>query len=201
MRPHDLLRLKDGAQLARADLPEWAIRSLRQTPFVVVRRSAINDDLIPVGIRGVGRDQRHAAFVHADDIESITTPESLAMARSWKSPRCREHAAFVALDLIASAANDIDLNWGPGGSVGFELATGTPTLTASSDIDIVVYPDDRHTRDVLTSFRDTVSDANIRVDILIEATLGAAALDEWIASPQRVLIKTCDGPRLGEFSW
>jgi phosphoribosyl-dephospho-CoA transferase len=201
MRPHDLLRLKDGAQLTQAALPEWAIRSLRQTPFVVVRRDAANDDLIPVGIRGVTRDQRHAAFVHADDIESIITPESLAIARSWKSPRCREHAAFVALDRIAAAASDIDLIWGPGGAVGFELATGTHALTASSDVDIVVYPDERHTRDALTSFRDAVSDANIRVDILIEATLGAAALDEWIASTQRVLIKTCDGPRLGEFSW
>ena len=201
MRPHDLLRLKDGARLARADLSEWAIRSLRQTPFVVVRRSAISDDLIPVGIRGVTRDQRHAAFVHADDIENIITPESLAIARSWKSPPCRAHAAFVALDRIAAAADDIDLNWGPGGSVGFELATGTHALTASSDVDIVVYPDDRHTWDALTSFRDAVSDANIRVDILIETTLGAAALDEWIASPQHVLIKMCDGPRLGEFSW
>jgi phosphoribosyl-dephospho-CoA transferase len=201
MRPHDLLRLKDGAQLARADLPEWAIRSLRETPFVVVRRSTINDDLIPVGIRGVMRDQRQATFIRADDIESIITPESLAIAHSWKSPRCRAHAAFVALDRIASAANGIDLRWGPGGSVGFELATLTRALTTSSDVDIVAYPDDRHTRDALTSFRDAVGDANIRVDILIEARLGAAALDEWIASPQRVLIKTCDGPRLGEFSW
>ncbi len=201
MRPHDLLRLKDGAQSALADLPEWAIRSLHQTPFVVVRRDIVSDDLIPVGIRGTTREQRHAAFVHADDIESIITPESLAIARSWKSPRCRAHAAFVALDKIASAANDIDLNWGPGGGAGFELATGTQALTTSSDVDIIVYPNDRHTRDVLTSFRDAIDDANIRVDILIEAELGAAALDEWIASPHRVLIKTCDGPRLGEFSW
>jgi phosphoribosyl-dephospho-CoA transferase len=199
MRPHDLLRLKNGSRLA--DLPEWAIRSLHQTPFVVVRRSTINGDLIPVGIRGATRDQRHAAFVQADNIESVITPESLVAARSWKSPRCRAHAAFTALDRIASAATDIDLTWGPGGSAGFELATGTHTLTTSSDVDIIVYPDDRHTRDALTSFRDAVSDANIRVDILIEAELGAAALDEWIASPQRVLIKTNDGPRLGEFSW
>lgn len=201
MRPHDLLRLKEGAQFERADLPEWAIRSLHETPFVVVRRSTIIDDRIPVGIRGVTRDQRQAAFVHADDIESVITPESLVVARSWKSPRRRQHAAFSALDTVASAADDIDLNWGPGGSVGFELATGTYALTTSSDVDIIVYPDHRHTRDALTAFRDVVGDANIRVDILIETALGAAALDEWIASPQRVLMKTCDGPRLGEFSW
>ena len=82
MRPHDLLRLKDGAQLPLADLPEWAIRSLRQTPFVVVRRWMNNDDRIPVGIRGVTRDQRHATFVRADDIERVITPASFSTGKS-----------------------------------------------------------------------------------------------------------------------
>ncbi len=201
MRPHDLLRLKENAQIASENLPEWALRSLRRAPFVVVRRQPCRDNLIPIGIRGDARAQRHPAFVRGDDIERVITTESLAVSRAWCNSRRREHPAFSALDRVSVAASAIDLSWGPGGSAGFELATGTPALTTTSDLDIVVYPEKKHGRKELASFRDAIGENGIRVDVLIETTLGAVALDEWIASPQRVLIKTLDGPRLGEFSW
>ena len=201
MRPHDLLRLKDGAQLTPATQPEWAIRSLRRAPFVVVRRAAIDNDLIPIGIRGDTRNERHAAFVHVHDVESVVTPESLAVARIWKSAQHGKHPVFAALDRVASAADAVDLAWGPGGSVGFELATGVVAVSADSDLDIIVYPVKKHARGALVSFRDAASAVNVRVDIVIESAMGAVALNEWIASPQRVLIKTESGPKLGEFSW
>jgi phosphoribosyl-dephospho-CoA transferase len=201
MRPHDLLRLKDGAQLTPVIQPAWAIRSLQRAPFVVVRRATIDNDLIPVGIRGETRDQRHATFVRFDDIESVVTPESLATARTWKSAQHGKHPAFAALDRVANAADAIDLSWGPGGSVGFELATGVAAVSSNSDLDVIVYPNKKHTRDALVSFLDATSDLNVRVDIVIESAAGAVALHEWIASPHRVLVKTGDGPKLGEFSW
>ena len=200
MRPHDVLRLKDGAQLTPA-IPEWAVRSLLRSPFVVVRRATIEGGLVPIGIRGETRDRRFVAFVGVEDIESIVTPESLAIARAWKSAQHGKHPAFTALDRVAKAADSIDLSWGPGGSVGFELATGVVAVSTDSDLDIIAYPDKTHTRDALISFRDATSDVGVRVDIVIESTMGAVALHEWIASPQRVLIKTIDGPKLGEFSW
>jgi phosphoribosyl-dephospho-CoA transferase len=200
MRPHDLLRLKGGAQLSPT-LPDWAVCSLHRSPFVVVRRAAIDDDLIPVGIRGETRDQRFAAFVRAGDVETIVTPESLAAARAWKSAQHGKHPAFAALDGVANAADAIDLAWGPGGSVGFELATGVVTVSTDSDLDVIAYPTKRHTRDALLSLFNATNGAKVRIDIVIESAMGAVALQEWIASPQRVLIKTIDGPRLGEFSW
>ena len=168
MRPHDLLRLKDGAQLTPVIQPAWAIRSLQRAPFVVMRRATIDGDFIPIGIRGETRDERHAAFVRLDDIESIVTPESLATVRAWKSAQHGKHPAFAALDRVANAADAIELTWGPGGSVGFELATGVVAVSTDSDLDVIVYPNKKHTRDALVSLRDATNDANVDVDIVIE---------------------------------
>jgi phosphoribosyl-dephospho-CoA transferase len=131
----------------------------------------------------------------------MITPEMLAHAQRWRThPRC-ELPAIAALEFVAAGADALHLVWGPGGSVGFELASGVPTVHADSDLDVIVRPTARHTHADLQRFRDEIGACGVRIDIAIEAAQGSVALNEWLVSPQRVLIKTVHGPQLGAFAW
>jgi len=198
MRPHDLLRLAPRAELiAVDDVPGWVNTSLARAPFVVVRRAEIVGDLVPVGVRGMRRAERFPALLRRRDIAETITPETLARSTA---PR-RDLPAFAALAVVASAAARFDLVWGPGGSVGFELASGAPVVTAQSDLDIVLHPHASNTQVQLEEFVRCVDAADVRVDATIEAEIGAVAAREWLLSPGSVLIKTRSGPRLGAFAW
>ncbi len=197
MRPHDLLRLTPHAELIAGDVPDWVMPSLARAAFVVVRRAEIAGDFVPVGVRGTTRAERFPALLRRRDIAETITPETLARSTT---PR-RDLPAFAALAAVASAAAAFDLVWGPAGSVGFELASGAPVVTAQSDLDIVLRPHARNTREQLEEFVRRVDAADVRVDATIEADVGAVAAREWLLSPDHVLIKTRSGPRLGAFAW
>lgn len=199
MRPHDLLRLKPTTAFVDDDAPDWVASSLARAPFVVVRRAAHRNETIPVGIRGTTRAQRHPAWLRRLDIAEVITPERLAAAGQWRSARAMP--AIRALGRVADIASALNLVWGPAGSVGFELASGAPVVGDDSDLDIVVRPDSRQGAAELTNLRDRCVGANVRIDVVVETDRGAVALDEWLRSPERVLIKTVDGPQLGAFSW
>ncbi len=201
MRPHDLLRLKDCATLVGDDMPTWVAASLQRANFVVVRRDSLRGETIPVGVRGHARDQRFAAHVRTSDVDAVITPEALAQSASWRTAPRHMLPIFRAMDHVARAAANLSLAWGPGGSVGFELATGVPTVSENSDLDLIVRPSRNHETHHLQTFRDAVAVLGPRVDVVIEAACGCAALDEWLVSPQRVLIKTKNGPKLGAFAW
>lgn len=201
MRPHDLLRLKLGAMLLDVEVPAWVTESLTLAPFVVVRRGEIRDGRIPVGVRGSTRAQRHPASLHGNDVAEVVTPEALAASGAWRAHSCRTLPAFAALNHVAAAAAALNLIWGPGGSVGFELASGVPVVREESDLDVIVRPSTRHSHADLERFARVVDDSAVRIDIVVEAEQGAVALHEWLHSPQRVLIKTVSGPQLGAFHW
>ncbi len=197
MRPHDLLRLTPNAALVADDVPGWVGPALARAPFVVVRRAEIQGDLVPVGVRGSTRSERFPAWLRARDIAQTIRPEALARA----TPVRLELPALAALPLVANIAALFDLVWGPGGSVGFELASGAPAVTDESDLDVILRPDARHTREALAEFLRLVDELDIRIDATIESDVGAVALREWLVSPERALIKTKSGPQLGAFSW
>lgn len=200
MRPHDLLRIKSTAVLA-PEVPEWARDALHRVPYVVVRRDESVQGLVPVGVRGTKRDQRHAAWVANHDVVATVTPESLAVESAWRACERRQMPVFAAFERVADAAAEMHLVWGPGGSAGFELATGVETVTAASDLDIIVRPGKIHRREDLEQFQKCLDTCDVRVDAVIEAEAGAVALREWLMSPDRLLIKTPAGPRLGTFAW
>jgi phosphoribosyl-dephospho-CoA transferase len=200
-RPHDLLRLSARAGVATAQAPAWVAESLAAAPFVVVRRGAIREGWTPVGVRGETRSQRHAGVVHDAEVVAAITPESLATSAAWRAHPRQGFPALAALDQVAQAAAELDLAWGPGGSVGFELASGAPVVHADSDLDLIVRPSARHTRKELKRFAQLLTEPGVRVDIVIEAAAGAVALHEWLSTPGPVLIKTQCGPMLGAFAW
>jgi phosphoribosyl-dephospho-CoA transferase len=200
LRPHDLLRLLNAS--AFADLPtfpEWARESLRANPFVVVRRAIAPDGFVPVGIRGPERNQRLATLLPASAIEQHFAPEDLSPIQLWIDSALPT-AHFAALKTVVEAAGREALVWGPIGSAGFQLATKARALRPESDLDILVRYSSRISTEALRSFQHSLLTVPIRVDVSLEAYGSAAALDEFLKFPHRVLIKTPNGPELGSLA-
>lgn len=200
---HELIRPWDPIALC-ADAPAWVEASLMRAPWVVVRRGYVRNGMVPVGVRGAARHERHAAWVALDEIAERLSPEELVNSKSlieWS--RRRESPAMQALVRVASILKHRGHRWGPGGSVGFEIATGVTTTTSSSDLDLILRADtpiqngeviDLH--NVLTETADPV-----RIDVVVETPSGGVSLAELAAMPTKVLVRTAEGPRLSIDPW
>jgi phosphoribosyl-dephospho-CoA transferase len=190
MRIHDLLEI-DVARFAPA-APPWVAESLRRTPFVVVRRGNVTDDDIPVGIRGAHRSERWATSCHPNRVKRVLTPESLlGLEISDRMP---------ALRTLRLLKERWGCGWGPGGSVGFELATGEPTVTPESDLDAVIYAaqplDMREARSLLSCTRGLPA----VVDARVETPRAGFSLAEYVKGT-KLLLKTPQGTVLGTDPW
>ena len=203
LRPHDLLRLRDPDELrAAAGLPRWANAALAKAPLVVVRRAPAPDGLVAVGIRGALRHQRLAAMVPRAAIDEHIAPERLAAEAGWdRSPRRAGIPALAALEAVSALLAGLGLAWGPTGSVGFELASGTPTARADSDLDLLVR---RAARWPLSAARYALAGLDplgVRADVQIETPIGSVALREYARGRAPVLLRTPHGPRLVGDPW
>ncbi|WP_061127288.1 malonate decarboxylase holo-ACP synthase [Caballeronia catudaia] len=202
VRPHDLVRLSPGAP-PFADAPGWVAAALERAPFVVVRRAPPIGDEIAVGVRGTVRSERFGAWIAPRWIDAIVTPEDLRMR--YPDPARAGLPAFALLRAIAPILDSRCLAWGPAGSAGFELASAMPTVTPSSDVDIVVRaPTPLPRADAATLF-DALSDAaqkaGTRIDVQIETPDAAFSLAEFARASLRVMLRHADGPRLVTNPW
>lgn len=76
LRPHDLIWL--NARDALEDVTEsWVDTVWHSGLPVVVRRDVDAQGRIPVGVRGMKRDQRAAGWVKAEAVVRVCSPESL----------------------------------------------------------------------------------------------------------------------------
>jgi phosphoribosyl-dephospho-CoA transferase len=94
--------------------------------------------------------------------------------------------------------DDTGLRWGPTGSVGFELATGIPTATTESDLDLLIRVP-RGSAVVLArlaALHRAFGSLAARVDCQVETSAGAVALAELVGGPSDVMVRTAEGPRL-----
>jgi phosphoribosyl-dephospho-CoA transferase len=201
VKTHDLLWICERAHLISQVQPKWVRATLQRAPVVVVRRAEASPGLIPVGIRGRDRTQRHAALLRLGDVVARRTPQSLAADQVWRKPYAAMTSdMFRALELFSEVAEKFDLVWGPVGSVGFQLGTGMPTIKSTSDLDIVILcpgPVDRYN---LSSLYENICDCRPHIDVILERQLGAVALEEYLKN-RNVLVKTALGPRLAALSW
>lgn len=202
---HDLLRLRNVDELHWDEArPDWSAAALHRAPWVVMRRTRARSALLPVGIRGDVRHQRAAAWLPIDAIEQIVTPQMLARQRTWDGrPRTKLLPALLVLDAAAAILEEQGYGdvWGPGGSVGFELASGVPSVSAQSDLDLVLdAPEPIEVRDAAALFT-ALERLSARVDLLLEAPLGAVALSEYASGKGAVLLRTASGTRLVADPW
>jgi len=208
---HDLVRLREPIALAvTAPVPSWVEPVLRRIPWVVVRRGHVRDGMMPVGVRGPTRSQRFAAFVAVVEIADRLSPEDLIGSGYVLSQKRKDTVpALAALDRVAGFLMRRGYTWGPGGSVGFEIATGAATATAASDLDLILRQDRRLEQrpgvpgapatDLLAALAKAAAPA--RIDVLLETPLGGVSLADLAALQAQVLVRTSCGPRLAVDPW
>jgi phosphoribosyl-dephospho-CoA transferase len=202
---HDLIRLREPIALTvDAPAPAWVEPALRRTPWVVVRRGYVCDGMMPIGVRGLARQQRFAAFLPVADIAFRLLPEDLTVSRCAIEQKRRE--AVPVLDALARVASILERGssrWGPGGSVGFELATGVPTATVSSDLDVILRQDRPLEQNEAFDLRAALTEAAgpARIDVMLETPRGGVSLADLVAMPAHVLVRTPEGARLAADPW
>lgn len=180
---HDLLWGMTPAQLP-ADAPLWAVESLAAGQPVVVRRALSADGFVAVGVRGVLREQRMAAFMAVDSIACRVSPEALCQIDSE-----RVLPVMQALKQLRPMLDDCGWVWGVSGSVGFELASGFTAMHAASDLDLILRTPQMITRNQASKFVELFDQAACRIDMQLQTPFGAVALREWAGGSARVLLK------------
>jgi phosphoribosyl-dephospho-CoA transferase len=194
LNPHDLIQVGQVEYLVcEGPMPAWAVASIRQTPWVVVRRAQERAGWTAVGIRGEGRGQRCAAWLPLDRIQQIVTPYMLANSVG-------DLPAYIPMPVISTLRSIAPLlsgyRWGPTGSLGFQLASGRPVLHAESDLDLLISTAvhmSHSTADVL--LRCLEMKACARIDVQLDTPVGGVSLREYCRGG-RVLVKTTTGPIL-----
>jgi hypothetical protein len=94
------------------------------------------------------------------------------------------------------------LPWGPGGSVGFELASGRHVVTPESDLDIVIYADRRMTAEEAKSLCDRAMNLPVVVDIRVETSVCGFSLKEFAGrGPAATLLRVPRGIVLAKDPW
>jgi phosphoribosyl-dephospho-CoA transferase len=202
---HDLIRVREPMALTvDGPVPAWVEPVLRRTPWVVVRRGCVQDGMIPVGVRGMTRPQRFAAWLAVAEIAERLSPEELTgLPYVLKQTRQDAVPALAALARVAPLLARRGYRWGPGGSVGFELATGAATATTLSDLDVILRQARRLEPHAALALRAALVEAAApaRIDVLLETPRGGVSLADLAARPAQVLVRTPDGARLAADPW
>lgn len=200
-RAHDILgidprRIGEALVFEDDDSAALGTECLRRASFVVVRRARAKEGRIPVGVRGDDRSQRIAAWLDPCSVSEHIAPELL---RLTESPR--ELPALTVLQALQQRWKTWDMAWGPTGSVGFEIATGVSTVKGTSDLDLVIRSVVRLSYDYLRRIADVGQDLPCAVDVQVETGYGGFALQEYLNSPTRVILRTIAGPVLVDDPW
>lgn len=199
--PHDLIRLGAPAQLIGEGQPDWVTQAIRAAPWVVVRRAALNGDLIPVGVRGAERNARWAGWLSPDHMVERLSPEALPQRANALSIDRSALPALSALSPLAAILAGHGLSWGPTGSVGFELASGRPTVKATSDLDALVRCPRPLPRETAADLVRQIGELGVRCDLILETPAGGVALLEYARAEGPVAARGRDGPRLVDDPW
>ena len=206
IRPHYLLKVDttaisfDGSSFD-VSVPASVRRELEETNFVVVRRGVVTENWVPIGIRGPQRSQRWAAWYPRYAIQNIVKPMDL-LAQVVPVNGGDISPARLGLRSLMEAWQWLTYPWGPAGSLGFEMATGKPTTTMRSDLDVVIYADEPLSRRDAQRLLVVADDLEVTVDIRIETPMCGFSLTEYATSPTKtILLRTVDGPILGDDPW
>jgi phosphoribosyl-dephospho-CoA transferase len=198
---HDLLQLDtDSFDPDCISAPDWAKETLAVCPWVVVRRAEAPDAQVAAGVRGTLRSQRWGWFIRKDMIRKIVRPSQLLALIQSSALGARE-PPFTALQQIVERWRDLSLPWGPTGSVGFELATGCPVTTKSSDLDIAIRAKTRISVEQGRSLWERTTGLQTKLDIRVETPICGFGLQEYAYTSSAILLRYPDGPRMGVDPW
>jgi phosphoribosyl-dephospho-CoA transferase len=130
------------------------------------------------------------------------TPEEIARRASTSAAvRASALPCLRTLARVAVVLNALPLVWGVTGGVGFTLASGFDVLRFDSDLDLLVRAPSIADADALRSVAALLRDLEVRVDVQVETSFGAFALQEWLRTGGPVLLRTNCGPVLVDDAW
>lgn len=203
---HDILQIHTESFLneiaARGDcIPGWVEASVCALPFVVIRRGSIGEDSLPIGVRGTHRNQRYGTFCSSASVRQAITPAQLL---NCSSPAARLEAipALTTLALLKDRWMSVGLLWGPGGSVGFELATGRNVTSVSSDLDIVIRAPQYVSIEEARWLYAQTTDFPAEIDLRAETRVGGFSLKEYARDERKkILLRTACGAILTCDPW
>lgn len=198
---HDLLLAKSTSiEEACMAEPTWVRPALEKYPWVVARRAISPEDRIAVGVRGQERQQRWGGFMRRGQVMKVITPWHLRSDRANPvrlSLPAMQSLCYLEVEL-ASLSND----WGPGGSVGYELVSRAPVVTRESDLDLAISAPDRFDRGFAQHLWKKIALAPAKVDVRIETSWCGFSLEEYVRSnSNKLLVRTSTGPRLTTDPW
>jgi phosphoribosyl-dephospho-CoA transferase len=180
--------------------PTWVRDALEKYPWVVARRAVSPGDRIAVGVRGQERQQRWGGFVKKDQVAKVIATWHLRsglVSTMRLSLPAMQSLRFLEREL-ACLSND----WGPGGSVAYELASCAPVVTQESDLDLVISAPDRFDRDFAQELMKKIARAPSMVDVRIETPWCGFSLEEYVRrTSEKLLVRTATGPRLTNDPW
>jgi len=172
---HDLLLLRGESAVTSAEGVPCPYLNLNQRPWVVVRR----------GLSEVLETRR---------------PDQLRLILAEDSRRTLQ--AFRSLSYLESHLVGLNMSWGPGGSVGYELASGVAAVHVDSDLDFIFSAPQRLDITEAQDLWRMIRSAPGKVDALVETPLCGFSLEEFVtASPRKMLLRTSDGRILGSNPW
>lgn len=206
VQTHDLLQVRPQCVLDEGiscgdSVPRWVEERLHAVPFAVVRRGPVRETLLPIGIRGPERNQRWAAFCSPHAILRVIAPYQLS-GRAVTPSRAKELPAMQALEILQARWAGLDCAWGPGGSVGFELATGVKTATPGSDLDIVLWAATPLTAERAKLLCAQATGLPAAVDIRVETPVCGFSLREYAREERgEILLRMTTGHVLGSDPW
>jgi phosphoribosyl-dephospho-CoA transferase len=200
-RVHDLLLVRSRSVTASdPGQPAWLTSALGQDLWVVVRRGTPPKGSIAVGVRGSLRHERWGGYVNPANVLERKSPEQLRSRLGLASRSSLP--AFQALAFLEDRLNGLDLEWGPGGSAGFELASGKPAVKEQSDLDLIFFAPERFDRTRALHLWKLVSASPGKVDALVETAYSGFSLEEYAAGhSEKFLLRTREGRLLGHDPW
>jgi phosphoribosyl-dephospho-CoA transferase len=198
---HDLLLLRRGL-ISAADgaQPAWVTSRPSSHHWVVVRRSAAPDGLVAIGVRGSERQQRWGGYADLSDIIERVRPSQLSSHR-LRGARIMA-PALTALSWLETRLDHRELDWGPVGSVGFELVTGQQVVTATSDLDIALFAPVRFTRETARDLWNLLRKAPAKIDVRVETSVCGFSLEEYAREGEgNVLMRLPDRRQFAKDPW
>src|SRR5271155_2703577 len=200
-RVHDLLLLRSGI-LSSAGMatPAWVTSHKAGNLWVVVRRPAAPDGFVPVGMRGSNRHERWGGFADLTDVKERLRPSQLSFHMALRTRIVLP--ALAALSWLERQLGRSELDWGPVGSVGFELATGQQVVTATSDLDLALFAPTRFARDTASDLWSGMNAAPAKVDVRVETPYCGFSLEEYAREgTERVLVRLPASRKLAADPW
>ena len=194
MAPHDLLFVhRPDAFACDGARPDW----LDPAAPLVVRREATAPGILPVGARGLQRNERCKGYIALADVAATLAPRMLAdQARTAEG----DLPCIAALRTLAPRLDALGVDWGPAGGTGYWLACRLPVLRATSDLDLLVRLPHKPAPALVAALCALQDRQPCRLDIQVDTGAGGFALAEY-ARGGRVLLKTNDGPCLVDDPW